>query len=705
MKEAVIAVESEHELLSKVFRFLQDTEHKDLSLCQIGCQILSHISEPWLRSLGRWLGIPEGLSNPLPSQHSRAIDKQEHMSTSSHDFQSVLEVLSIPEFVSEEDTKIISSVGQGLRLIRSHSLDHPLARPDRLNVENQYTPTWHFSWKDADRVVLRAKEYERSIADTIRKFHESNSPQNHPAINSATEPSSKTDVFDWSAEDFQFDIRTSIAEIEKTLCESPSRYDALALTVMDYIDLDHETTTVGNAQFAPPLSLVPLLSFSPIVHAQSRLVNHACLRLLFKEQNLRFHLNLQHKFSLFGDGVYASRLSHALFDPELQSAQRRKGHCRSGNSGLRLGHRQSWPPPISELRLALMGILTDNVHLNDHRESTSSVVRRDLPGGLNFAIRDIPEDELRRCMDPDSVKALDFLQLKYDPPAPLETVITPSCLEKYDHIFKLLLRGTRMLFVVNRLSLVVLPSRRSAANQQQKRRSDVIQQRFRFEAHHLVTATCSYFFDSIRTNWNLFTHKLDAIESHLDDFEDGGDEHGLENLRGFHETVLDRIMFALFLRARHNQLATLLEESWSCVLTFARLSNVDDNVNDDSHATSTPDNYNQNQTHIPNQNENKDERLSTTPHEIETLYKNFQTKLRLFISLCKTSSEQRGLSTGAGTADGYGYAYAEFEKEDRESGESRGNPMAQLVLRLEMGAGYGFGGGAGDGGGGGDSYY
>ena len=72
------------------------------------------------------------------------------------------------------------------------------------------------------------------------------------------------------------------------------------------------------------------------------------------------HLGLQRSFHLLGDGVFVSRLTAALFDPEQASTERERGVMRSGTGmGLRLGSRGTWPPASSELRLALMGILGD----------------------------------------------------------------------------------------------------------------------------------------------------------------------------------------------------------------------------------------------------------------------------------------------------------------------------------------------------------
>lgn len=652
MKEAIGVIQSNHELISKIFQFLQDNEHKDWGLCQIGSQILARASEPWLRSLSHWLGIsngrpnqppneppdeppvkplrrpPNGLAVEIPIQNSHKPSKK--ASPDSHSVRHDFETSSIPSFISEEDTKVISSVVQGLQMIRSHSPEHPLSRPDRFGLDSSCIPTWYFSWQDVDRIVLQAKEYEQRLSKTIKRFHSSDIPRSDAVMDSLSCLSRKPDASDWSGKDLHIEIGTSITEIEKSLSGSlPGNLgnNSLAQAVIDYIDLGHEKAGAESAIFTPPISLVPLLSFNPIIYAQSRLVNHACLRLLFKDHKLRFHFSILHSFSLLGDGVFAARLSHALFDPELKSAQRRKGHSRSGVFGLRLGHRESWPPEVSELRLVLMGIPVVNFRPDSHGKRPSSA-DGGLPGHLNFFLR---EDELKRSVDPHSVEALDFLRLQYKPPAPLETVLTPLCLEKYHLIFKLLLRSIRILYAVNQLPRT--PCHRFIHRQRLK----IIYQRFRFEAHHLVMAISGYFFDGIRSNWNIFLQKLDAIESYLDEF-DCGDKHGLEKLRRFHETVLDRIMFALLLRTRQAQVMKLLEEIFSCVLLFAKISKSDDPA-----------------------------------QEIEDLYTGFQTNVRSFVALCRASSDQRGPGTNG---------QEEFEKDNY--GENRGNNMAQLVLRLEM---------------------
>src|SRR5690606_14844995 len=111
---------------------------------------------------------------------------------------------------------------------------------------------------------------------------------------------------------------------------------------------------------SPNWTLVPLLSFGPVIEAQSSLISRECMRLLFDTHQVRTHIDLLRQYFLFGNGVFCSRLAHALFDPDLSSAERRSGVALSGGTmGLRLSGRRTWPPASSELRLALMGVLSE----------------------------------------------------------------------------------------------------------------------------------------------------------------------------------------------------------------------------------------------------------------------------------------------------------------------------------------------------------
>ena len=547
----------------------------------------------------------------------------------------------MPTFIEKEDARIIFETGRSLRLLEAHQPEHPLLRPAASGPTESPYLEWQFSWTQLERIQDKAKEYQSRLQRAIREFdahgniarlvHEHTEQDEQDEINTTTLSEATAKAY----------ITASITAFEKPL---PDLTAGVGDPTLDIYTLDSHgiNGTLEEEIFTPPTSLLPVLSFNSLISAQAHMINHACLRLLFREHNLRSHFYMLHRYSLFGDGVFASRLAHALFDPELPTAERRQGRPRAGTSGLKLGSRDVWPPASSELRLALMGILADSYWDNGLRES-ASLFREELPGGLSFAIRDMSEEELQRCMDPNSIEALDFLRLQYKPPSPLDAVITPNSLLKYDAVFKLLLRAVRMLFVVSQLF---------QDTKDMARRANYTFQRFRIESHHFVSAICSYFFDGVQVNWSILERRLKDIEKVLD--RDGNDS--VANLREFHEKVLDRMMFTLILRKRQEQVLKLLEEIFSLVLHLAR--------------------------HIRSEQSGL-VLLAENATDVNQSYEKFKKKVRVFVSVCRGLSERRGEGGTKMLNDFHDVSKTEVVSEDS------GNSIGQLLLKLELSGYYG----------------
>lgn len=647
---SIRTAQCDEDFLSKLYNFVQNFEHTNVGLQPVMFEILAHASSPWLESVAEWLGLNNLLAaGGWEHRHNfileRNVSQKSQIGKEIQDLQYNFIPDVMPTFICEEDAEAIFETGRGLRLLRVHRPEHPLVKPQFLQIaaaEGNPSLEWRFLWQDIEKTKSQAKLYKSRLVAAIRRFHDSTFSQEPSNADAKALEQVYIELSPFASETLQPGI-INVAEIEKPIYEAvPENMDVLSQVVKRCSISSYGTVKADNSIFAPPLSLVPLLSFSPIISTQACLVNQACLRLLFKEHSLRMHLSLQHRYHLFGDGVFATRLSHALFDPELQTAERRKGHSRSGVSGLKLGSRETWPPASSELRLALMGILSDSYHYGDQPNAAASF-RTELPGGLSFAIREMPEDDFKRCMDPDSIEALDFLRLQYRPPSPIDAVITPTSLAKYDLLFKLLLRGTRMLFIVNLLSRDSIHSLVGHGH------SNTIIRRFKLEACHFVTAICSYFFDGVRSNWGVFSRKVDDVEQRLNDYE-LGEHEGLHHLRDSHEHVLDRMLFALLLRQRQAQVMKLLEEIFSTILIFARWSRseVADGADRDT--------------------------------KIKDVYERFRRKVKVFVNVCRGLSERRG----PGGSNDYELDREQGQFEKQDVNEDRGNTLGQLLLKLEM---------------------
>ena len=629
----VDATRSEEGFLSWLYEYVQSSDHSAEWIRSILFEVLASVSRPWLDTVSEWIGLTKMtsarchdycLSFASAREETRRIVGGKETKKLANEF----EPLSMPTFISGQDAQTIYEIGKSLRILENHQPGHPLSRPAQASTMGAPDLSWQFSWQDIERVQLQVQEYESNLRKVIAEFniHGRNFEERYLPRKSSL----RTDIttVGLSEETAKAYIQASIANFERPLPDLTIERENPRLPNGDHKESQQEKT------FGPPLALLPVLSFSSLIASQAHLINRSCLHLLFRVHDIQSHFSLLHRFTLFSDGAFTSRLSHALFDPQLDSADSSKRRFAGGLSGLKLGSRDTWPPASSELRLALMSVLTESYFEDGRGAEGPSAFRKELPGGLSFAVRGMPKDELQRCMDPNSIQALDFLRLQYKPPPPLDAVITQASLVKYDVAFKLLLRATRMLFVVNQLYHDT-KSRFAIRTE-----ADLISRSFQIESHHFVSAICRYFSNGVQANWEVLRQWLEDTDKALDRDGTGDDgDDSLYQLRDFHETLLDRLMSTLMLEKRHVPVMTSLEDIFSLILGFAR--------------------YVRTEATDP----------SGSPKlDLKGSYEEFGKKVRVFIGLC------RGLSEGRGEGDEVHHG----------AGGEFGDDFGQLLLDFDM---------------------
>jgi hypothetical protein len=277
----------------------------------------------------------------------------------------------------------------------------------------------------------------------------------------------------------------------------------------------------------------------------------------------------------------------------------------------------------------------------------------ELPGGLSFAVREMSAEELEKCMDPDGIDALEFLKLHYKPPSPLEAIITETALYRYDRIFRLLLRILRMLFVVNMLF------RDSMTRSRSWKGIDSVTRKFCIEAHHFVSALGGYMVESgIGTTWARFEDKLLELEQWIEKDENdsectGLEGEGLEKLRAYHESILDRIMFATLSRKRQAPVMKIVNEIFEAILKFAKIV----------------------RGCVARGAMNASEQ-----EEVAALYISFKRRVGIFISVCRGLSEKRGYGDGRKDLEGRRAVDSLFGTGYKEEA----NMLQMLLLKMEM---------------------
>jgi hypothetical protein len=594
-----------------------DEDNEDLR--RLSTEILCRVSNPSLELLGEWIGIKKA-QDAVPITDRADFIALEEDSEDQVMPTFIFKPEAMPQFIDDEDAKAIFETGNSLWFLKRHHPEHPLTSLNKFGIKPPELD-WKFAWEDIEAISTKARAYEEDLRAAILKYaanvsSESDTPV-YPTVDCPTHSTEPASELAAAEEDLGDYFEKSIKLFnEAPGCGLNTLPDGLQMLTVEL--LSGSRKEVPLSRFSPPISLTSSLSFRPLLASQAKLVNATTLRLFFRSHQLRMHLSLQRQYHLLGDGVFSSRLASALFDPERESAERHKGMMRSGvHMGLQLGSRSAWPPASSELRLALMGVLSESFYssalyystLGKHGASTDK--RKDqgeLPGQLNFSIRQLSETEMEKIMDPDSQYALDFLRLQYVPPSPLNLIISSAALEKYDIIFKFLLRLLRMLFVVSHLPRL-FPDRDS--------------QYFRMEAHHFVTAISTYIFQTgISEHWATFESYVTALETRMAEEDAAGElgtriTSGLESLKSTHEQCLDSIMFSLLLRRRQRKVMALLEDIFDLILLFSK-----------------------------KQRQELEVREST-----KDIYSNLRGKIKVFISVCRGLTGKKGYGKGRGTTE------------------------------------------------------
>ncbi|KAM7196402.1 Spc97 / Spc98 family domain containing protein [Naviculisporaceae sp. PSN 640] len=688
--ETLVRQQTEEGILTRLFEEVQSTEYRDSLLRETIAEVLRLTSKPWTDFVEEWIGLkPEdGTAITKRSTGKAFIKVADRMWIDDLGFELeepdyFLDDEKMPSFVAADVAQTIFETGRNLRFLRDHHPENPLSRQETIASARPPKLDWQFDWHSIQNLERKAKEYRDALSLAVQR---GTLPKNldDPPPNPSDLASHQLEFFGRSDDQIAENVLASISQFDKPLEAPAAASDPLATLLRAHLHQDTVTDKSEYENFSPHWSLVPELSFGPIINAQSALINQECMKLLFSAHDLRIHIDLLRQYYLMGNGILCSRLSHALFDADLETAERKAGVALSGGvMGLRLGGgRENWPPASSELRLALMGVLSDS-YLQPRGRSISAggskTLRRpietvasrsytsDLPGELSFAVRDLTPEEIEKCMDADALEALDFLQLSYKTPAPLRTVITPTVLVKYDRIFRFLLRLSRLIYIVNQQFFWGLDNNHKG-NIDPSNNAFV---RFRIESRHFVDQLAGYVFGiGITKPWTCFEEWLDRVEDDVNSNRMDSCVISPDRLQKRQEEALDEIMSALLLRKRQGPVLSLLEEIFGVILRFSKIMRLDSASKGAARSK---------------KGKGKEKEYydgETTSYE--ELYRLFRKKVELFIAVCKGLVEKKadkGKDVGLVKEDDY-------DSDKRRGRGDAENPIETLVLMLDLGGYY-----------------
>ncbi|EIW82999.1 hypothetical protein CONPUDRAFT_164016 [Coniophora puteana RWD-64-598 SS2] len=470
-----------------------------------------------------------------------------------------------PSFLPPELVAILPAATKSLKLLAAARPDHPIL------VNFQERPTVVWLWEVS--IIHSAWVGELSGS--------SPSPEN--ALDPDPTSRAPQQKYRTGLEGLGvFDLEPSIGSFSSLKGQTYARLEAFTQRYPDHLP-----------SVTPTLHALSELVFSPLtVHSSS--LSQALLLLLLDTQSslsLQQHLVLLRSHMLFTSHHFRLRLTNALFsdrgdqedlehDPRsLVMLRGQKASDTAGNIlwpvGLSplLSNRESWPPGGAELSYVLRTVIVDSLEQAYlARNATTGGEISEIESRLGFAIRDLPVGPGRdNWLNPRSIEALDFLYLDYKVPHPLDVVITPESLLKYQRVFAFVLRLTRVEAAIRYTYRLTRNSQAPVFPTFSK--SNKLLSHFRFVAHSFISNLSTYVMGTaIGANYDVFLRQLDLSSRSAEEAE----KHGFRDvfmLADRHSALLDDILSACLLRSGQRAVGNLLRNGIEIVLEFTMLLN------------------------------------------------------------------------------------------------------------------------------------
>ncbi|KAJ7217732.1 gamma-tubulin complex, DGRIP91/SPC98 component protein [Mycena pura] len=558
-------------LLSSVYYHLQShiERQSPKAVTAVIAFILTSASREYFQQLSRSVGFGGGSSIRQSSRvvgeqnDQYALDMDEDGVDERDDLDSISD--SFPTFFPPRLVDVLPAAQKSLVLLRAAEPNHPLLRaPSVVSVIQ-----WFWTWSEIEAAWNR-----QGSASTPKAQHLFSPECPSPAEDVAVLAQFR--IFDLEPGD----------HFGHTLLDdkrAPSPISAL----QDFIDAFPQSLP----PIIPTLSHLTSLIFESLVEHASTLSTTLLSMFLSPSAPLQFkpHMELLHSYLLLAAPSFKSRLAAALFsdsqgwDPgeaipmSLRAIggngpkKRDRSHRWPVGLSFAFLERETWPPVGADLSFFLRTVIVDSFerhgeHLaEDDIPSSREMFWVEAERRLGFAIRDLPTIAGHdKWLNPLCESALDFLYMDYKPPHPLDILITPDILSKYQRMFTHLLRIMRVehaLSAVFRMGRStcrpVFPTLTS---------SNKLLLHFRFIAQSFVTNLSQYIVHTaINGNFDPFLERLSPSGDLNPPFSD------VFALAKAHSALMDDVLGACLLRSSQRVAGDLLRQALELVLEFAVL--------------------------------------------------------------------------------------------------------------------------------------
>ncbi|KAF7309776.1 Spindle pole body component [Mycena indigotica] len=544
--------------------------------------ILTTVSRDYFQQLSRSVGFggyTSELHQPTrPEQYGMDDEKDDMEEENPVELNRTGEDESFPSFFPPELVELIPAAQKSLVLLRAAEPDHPLLQVSDKEVKQV---EWLWQWSAINALwsgenVMEEPHFQHELIRSMQ-------PQPTPGDLAALMNQFK--IFDLEPSQGSFPPIPNLP-LPDFIQNFPDNLPPITPTFSHLTSLILEPLAKHSSILAHALLA---LFISPLSHLRFDVVPERRRLLQFKS-----HLQLLGSYLLLAAPSFKSRLSAALFS-DLEgfdageavpsslralrakttrfTAQRRDAGEESVRGGqpwavglsFALLERGEWPPVGADLSFFLRTVIVDS--FEEHQGGSRDIFWVEAEKRLGFAIRDLPTEQGHdQWLNPLSIEALDFLYIDYKPPHPLDILITPDILSKYQRLFTYLLRLLRVqhaLGAVFRMTRSIDQPLFPTLAQTEK-----LVLHFRFIAQSFVQSLSSYVLDTaIGGNFEPFLTSVSP--SRLNKFDSGFTD--VFSLSKAHSQLMDDILAACLLRSSQRVAGDLLRQALQVVLEFAVL--------------------------------------------------------------------------------------------------------------------------------------
>ncbi|GJJ06802.1 hypothetical protein Clacol_000998 [Clathrus columnatus] len=508
--------------------------------------ILTITSKHYFRQLSSSIGLLDG---DMSSTTSDDADPALHFEENG-DLDPTLDMddnPSFPNFFPQSLVVSLPAARKSLSILKSAGLD--------CRARSDVPCTWVWTDEELDKRWFHDQKDQYELGRDVSLGSKRSVPQG-----SRTEPNPDNPLGQFAI----FDLQPGSHSTQNNLI--PNTHPAFS----DFLTTFPESLP----NITPSLAHLTELVLNPL-SIRTTVLSNLSLRLFLDSLHFETHLRILRSYFFLILPSFKNRLVNALFhdDSATESLHGKTTAIGLGLAqGLGFSNKKIWPPKGSDLSFSLRNVIVNSLEEDLGPDENIRDIIIDMEQNLGFGLRDLPlEDGQARWLDPVSIEALDFLYLDYKTSPPLDVVVTPQIIAKYQRVFTYLLRLTRAGIVMRISYRNIYSSNHQSLPYASKYKT--IAQSLYFQLQTFLNSLNGYTYDSVIGG--TFDKYLSQIENIRDALHSEHDIN-LQSMNIFvlgesHSRLLDMILRCCLLRGSQRYARDALRDLLDLVLQFGTL--------------------------------------------------------------------------------------------------------------------------------------